>query len=166
MYAAGGMAVLSLGLSTLLAFTSDGNEIDFNTFRTDYLEKGKVRLSCTYPSCSCEGLVGLNAVCCVLCVAAQVREIVIVNGERARVTLENEIRPTLYFNIGDLHNFERKLEEAQRGLGLDPFDFVSVRYVREESVMYALPPCGSDLCHRSLLPRLSIRRRRRRTVAT
>jgi hypothetical protein len=51
MYAAGGMAVLSLGLSTLLAFTSDGNEIDFNTFRTDYLEKGKVRLSCTCPSC-------------------------------------------------------------------------------------------------------------------
>jgi hypothetical protein len=100
--------------------------------------------------------------------AAQVREIVIVNGERARVTLENEIRPTLYFNIGDLHNFERKLEEAQRGLGLDPFDFVSVRYVREESVMYALPPRASYLClstTSSLLRRLFIRRHRR-TVAT
>lgn len=98
------MGGLTLVMSTLLAFTSDGNEIDFNTFRTEYLEPGKVR------------------------------EIVIVNGERARITLENEVRPTLYFNIGDLHNFERKLEDAQRNMGLDPFDFVSVRHVREENI--------------------------------
>lgn len=39
------MGGLTLAMSTLLAFTSDGNEIDFNTFRTEYLENGKVRTS-------------------------------------------------------------------------------------------------------------------------
>lgn len=79
---------------------------------------------------------------CVCVAGLQVREIVIVNGERARITLENEVRPTLYFNIGDLHNFERKLEDAQRNMGLDPFDFVSVRHVREENIACVAPSFG------------------------
>jgi hypothetical protein len=43
------MGGLTLAMSTLLAFTSDGNEIDFNTFRTEYLENGKVRTSIFFP---------------------------------------------------------------------------------------------------------------------
>jgi hypothetical protein len=43
------MGGLTLAMSTLLAFTSDGNEIDFNTFRTEYLEPGKVRTSIFFP---------------------------------------------------------------------------------------------------------------------
>jgi len=49
------MGGLTLAMSTLLAFTSDGNEIDFNTFRTEYLEPGKVRTSIFFPPC-CVGM--------------------------------------------------------------------------------------------------------------
>ena len=36
-----------------------------------------------------------------------------------------------YFNIGSLDDFERKLEEAQREIGIAPRDFVPVQYVSE-----------------------------------
>jgi AFG3 family protein len=33
-----------------------------------------------------------------------------------------------YFSIGDINVFERNLEEAQRQLGLDVFDYIPVSY--------------------------------------
>jgi len=38
-----------------------------------------------------------------------------------------------YFNIGTVESFERKLEEAQRELGIPPRDFIPVMYVSETS---------------------------------
>jgi hypothetical protein len=38
-----------------------------------------------------------------------------------------------YFNIGTVETFERKLEEAQRALGIAPRDFIPVIYVNETS---------------------------------
>ncbi|KAG1371718.1 putative ATP-dependent zinc metalloprotease FTSH 8, mitochondrial [Cocos nucifera] len=36
-----------------------------------------------------------------------------------------------YFNIGSVESFEEKLEEAQKALGIDPHDYVPVRYTSE-----------------------------------
>ncbi|THU51732.1 hypothetical protein C4D60_Mb06t34150 [Musa balbisiana] len=36
-----------------------------------------------------------------------------------------------YFNIGSIESFEEKLEEAQEALGIDPHEYVPVRYVSE-----------------------------------
>ncbi|XP_010542637.1 PREDICTED: ATP-dependent zinc metalloprotease FTSH 10, mitochondrial-like [Tarenaya hassleriana] len=36
-----------------------------------------------------------------------------------------------YFNIGSVESFEEKLEEAQEALGIDPHDYVPVKYVSE-----------------------------------
>ncbi len=55
-----------------------------------------------------------------------------INNSKVRVYVESETKPHYYFNIGNLGSFERKLEAAQREMGLDPFDFVTVRYVREQ----------------------------------
>jgi AFG3 family protein len=40
---------------------------------------------------------------------------------------------SFYFNIGTVETFERKLEEAQRNLGIAPRDFIPVMYVNETS---------------------------------
>ena len=37
------------------------------------------------------------------------------------------------FNIGSIDSFERKMEEAQEALGLDPNEFVPITYVNELS---------------------------------
>eukprot|EP01018_Ginkgo_biloba_P021430 Gb_01192 [translate_table: standard] len=57
--------------------------------------------------------------------------------------VDSEIRPTasrssgsqykFYFNIGSVESFERKLEEAQEDIGMDPHDYVPVTYVSELS---------------------------------
>lgn len=36
-----------------------------------------------------------------------------------------------YFNIGSVESFEEKLEEAQETMGVDPHDYVPVKYVSE-----------------------------------
>lgn len=36
-----------------------------------------------------------------------------------------------YFNIGSVESFEEKLEEAQEALGIDPHNYVPVRYISE-----------------------------------
>lgn len=38
-----------------------------------------------------------------------------------------------YFNIGSVDSFERKLEESQEDLGIDPHDYVPVTYISELS---------------------------------
>lgn len=41
--------------------------------------------------------------------------------------------PSYYFTIGSVESFERKLEAAQRELGIHPRDFIPVQYVAETS---------------------------------
>lgn len=41
--------------------------------------------------------------------------------------------PAYYFTIGSVESFERKLEAAQRDLGIQPRDFIPVQYVTETS---------------------------------
>lgn len=43
--------------------------------------------------------------------------------------------PSYYFTIGSVETFERKLEQAQRELGILPRDFVPVQYVSETNWM-------------------------------
>jgi len=45
----------------------------------------------------------------------------------------NNAHASFYFNIGTVETFERKLEEAQRNLGIAPRDFIPVMYVNETS---------------------------------
>eukprot|EP01036_Dinobryon_divergens_P028615 gene28615-37591_t len=39
--------------------------------------------------------------------------------------------PSFYFNIGNVENFEQKLEEAQKEVGIQPRDFIPVMYVTD-----------------------------------
>ena len=50
-----------------------------------------------------------------------------------------------YFAIGSVESFERKLEEAQRGLGINPRDFIPVMYVNETSWVTELVRFGPTL---------------------
>jgi AFG3 family protein len=43
------------------------------------------------------------------------------------------VRYKYYFNIGSIESFERKLEDAQDTLGVDPHDYIPVTYVSEMS---------------------------------
>jgi AFG3 family protein len=43
------------------------------------------------------------------------------------------VRYKYYFNIGSVESFERKLEDAQDTLGVDPHDYIPVTYVSEMS---------------------------------
>ena len=50
-----------------------------------------------------------------------------------------------YFAIGSVESFERKLEEAQRSLGISPRDFIPVMYVNETSWMTELVRFGPTI---------------------
>lgn len=52
---------------------------------------------------------------------------------------------TFTFNIGTVEAFERKLEEAQKDMGLHPRDFVSVTYTEEQSMTNELMRYGPTL---------------------
>lgn len=49
-----------------------------------------------------------------------------INGNR-------NVRYKYFFNIGSIDSFERKLEDAQDTLGVDPRDYIPVTYVSEMS---------------------------------
>lgn len=42
-----------------------------------------------------------------------------------------------HFVIGSVESFERKLEDAQRELGIAPKDFIPVQYVNETSTSFS-----------------------------
>eukprot|EP00850_Spirogloea_muscicola_P004430 SM000019S04974 [mRNA] locus=s19:346696:351164:+ [translate_table: standard] len=46
---------------------------------------------------------------------------------------QNSSQYKFYFNIGSIDSFERKLEDAQDALGMDPHEYVPVTYVTEMS---------------------------------
>lgn len=64
------------------------------------------------------------------------------------IDVDTEIHPTasrnsgsqykFYFNIGSVDSFERKLEESQEDLGVDPHDYVPVTYISELSWLQEL----------------------------
>jgi AFG3 family protein len=53
-----------------------------------------------------------------------------------------EPRPKYYFLIGSVDSFERKLDDAQKELGLDSTAHVPVKYSREVRVMLFVSACG------------------------
>lgn len=42
--------------------------------------------------------------------------------------------PRYHFVIGSVESFERKLEDAQRQLGISPRDFIPVQYTSETNI--------------------------------
>lgn len=62
----------------------------------------------------------------VLLESGDVQRIIVTNG-KAEVVMANG--PSYHFQIGSVEIFERKLEAAQRGLGIEPRDFIPVQYV-------------------------------------
>ncbi|MCO5584142.1 hypothetical protein L7F22_038065 [Adiantum nelumboides] len=112
-----GVAILSLSSF----FGSGVQEISFQEFKNKCLEPGSVK------------------------------RIVVVNKNVANVYLNEQSspgagspasvpsdRPQYSFHIGSVDSFERKLEEAQEALGVDPHNYVPVLYVKELSWLQEL----------------------------
>lgn len=114
---AGGVALLSLSSF----FGSGAQEISFQEFKNKFLEPGLVK------------------------------EVVVINKNVAMVYLNEQPspegaspatvptnQPKYSIHIGSVDSFERKLEEAQEALGVDPHNYVPVLYVRELSWLQEL----------------------------
>ena len=71
------------------------------------------------------------------------------NAERdlvgGRVREENVPHATFYFTIGDINNFEDRLEAAQAERGVASRDFVPVQFVHERSWLGEVPTPTSRL---------------------
>lgn len=83
----------------------DGREVSWKTFRTEALA------------------------------ARKVSKIEVVNGQVANVYFRDDLfRPRIRFNIGSIETFERKLEQAQEDLGIEPRDYVPVVYTEDANL--------------------------------
>ncbi|BBN04109.1 cell division protease FtsH [Marchantia polymorpha subsp. ruderalis] len=117
----------TIALATLSLRRSDAQQISFQEFKNKLLEPGlvdhievtnksvaKVYVQPSQPSpdSSFEGL------------STDARQTT--DGNRGG-------RYKFYFNIGSIESFERKLEDAQDTLGVDPHDYIPVTYVSEMS---------------------------------
>lgn len=61
--------------------------------------------------------------------ARKVSKVEVVNGQVANVYFKDDLfRPKMRFNIGSVDTLERKLEQAQDDLGIEPHEFVPVVY--------------------------------------
>lgn len=61
--------------------------------------------------------------------ARKVSKIEVVNGQVANVYFKDDLfRPKMRFNIGSVDTLERKLEQAQDDLGIEPHEYVPVVY--------------------------------------
>lgn len=77
----------------------DGREVSWKTFRTEALAQRKVS------------------------------KIEVIHGQVANVYFKDDLfRPKMRFNIGSVDTLERKLEQAQEDLGIEPHDYVPVVY--------------------------------------
>lgn len=62
----------------------------------------------------------------------KVSKIEVVNGQTANVYFFDDLfRPKMRFNIGSVESLERKLEQAQEDLGIEPHEYVPVVYSEE-----------------------------------
>eukprot|EP00898_Chlorokybus_atmophyticus_P005825 jgi/Chlat1/6243/Chrsp44S05769 len=114
------VGILALAGASTFNGRSDAQEISFQTFKNKLLEAGLVdrievvnkNLAKVYvkPSASDGELTG------------------------AKATSQYKY----YFNIGSVDSFERKLEDAEDGLGINPRNFVPVTYVTELSWLQEL----------------------------
>ncbi|XP_010920548.1 ATP-dependent zinc metalloprotease FTSH 8, mitochondrial [Elaeis guineensis] len=117
---------MGLLLSSFSFGSFDQKEISFQEFKNKLLEPGLV-----------DHIVVSNK---------SVAKVYVRNSPKTSYqTGENEIQETTtsspprhagsqykyYFNIGSVESFEEKLEEAQEALGIDPHDYVPVRYISE-----------------------------------
>lgn len=84
---------------------SDGGEVSWKTFRQDGLATRKVS------------------------------KIEVVNSQIANVYFRDDhFRPKMRFNIGSIETFERKLEQSQTDLGIEPHDYVPVVYTEDAAL--------------------------------
>ncbi|KAL6048778.1 AFG3-like protein 2 [Balamuthia mandrillaris] len=82
------------------------------------------------PSAVGEKQITLQAFLSHLLDTGKVHELV-VSGNTVHVIMKGDggqAQPRYFFNVGSLNTFEAKLEEAQEELGIDPLDYVPVRY--------------------------------------
>mmetsp|Transcript_32918 Transcript_32918/g.45914 ORF Transcript_32918/g.45914 Transcript_32918/m.45914 type:complete len:880 (-) Transcript_32918:222-2861(-) len=106
-----------VGFGLLTSLGNRGQEISFQEFITGFLERGEV-----------ERIRVVN------------KSVAFIT--RRRGTYSNaEYSPDqgsgereFYFNIGSIEAFERRMEEIQRDMGIEPRDFVPIQYVAETNI--------------------------------
>ncbi|CAM6081998.1 unnamed protein product [Calypogeia fissa] len=119
----------TIALATLSLRRSDAQQISFQEFKNKLLEPGHVdHIEVTNKSVAKvyvhtpSGQDGNGG-------TAEESQ---TDGRQSRQGNRNS-RYKYYFNIGSIESFERKLEDAQDTLGIDPHDYIPVTYVSEMS---------------------------------
>jgi len=114
------MVALGLFAGTMLmsSMGSRGQEISFQEFITGFLERGEVeRVRVVNKS-----------------VAYITRRRGTYSNAEYSSTDQQSGEREFYFNIGSIEAFERRMEEIQRDMGIEPRDFVPIQYVAETNV--------------------------------
>lgn len=95
----------SSSAQTMSTSAIDGREVSWNTFRKEALATRKAS------------------------------KIEVLNGQVANVYFRDDMfRPRMRFNIGSVETLERKLEQAQEDLGIEPHDYVPVIYSEDAAL--------------------------------
>ena len=90
----------------------------------------------------------------------KVSKIEVVNGQVANVYFHDDLfRPKMRFNIGSVDTLERKLEQAQEDLGIEPHEYVPVVYADDAALSRVLvdwiPTLGFVAAYAFLARRMS-----------
>lgn len=120
----------SSGAQGTLATNPDSREVSWKTFRSEALAQQKVS------------------------------KIEVVNGQVANVYFKDDLfRPKMRFNIGSFETLERKLEQAQEDLGIEPHEYVPVVYSDDTALSRVLmdwiPTLGFVAAYAFLARRMS-----------
>jgi len=109
-----GIVLLSLGafalLTTALSYSTNGNEIDWVTFKTKILSKGEVDHLDVYTN--------TKRVCVYIKSLTQ----------GFPNALDNSSTVAYQFSVDDVASFEKKLREAQKEMGSDVTNYIPVNY--------------------------------------
>eukprot|EP00954_Amorphochlora_amoebiformis_P012084 943800-Amorphochlora_amoeboformis.AAC.1 len=111
-----GLLAIFIGFTLLTSVSNRGKEISFQEFVNKFLERGEVE------------------------------RIRVINKTTAYVVTRpgysnadysgagGQQHGEYYFNIGSIEAFERRMEDIQRDIGIEPRDYVPIQYVTESNI--------------------------------
>eukprot|EP00471_Norrisiella_sphaerica_P005608 CAMPEP_0184489462 /NCGR_PEP_ID=MMETSP0113_2-20130426/15505_1 /TAXON_ID=91329 /ORGANISM="Norrisiella sphaerica, Strain BC52" /LENGTH=319 /DNA_ID=CAMNT_0026872891 /DNA_START=100 /DNA_END=1056 /DNA_ORIENTATION=- len=108
---------IMVGFGLLTSMGNRGQEISFQEFLTTFLERGDV-----------ERIRVVNKT-----VAYITRRRSYANAEYAD-SQPPPVDKEYYFNIGSIEAFERRMEDVQREMGIEPRDYIPIQYVAETNI--------------------------------
>jgi len=109
------IAFITIGLAISSAFGTRGKEISFQEFVNTYLERGEVER--------------------IRVVNKTTAYVIKSSGTYSNAEYTSDApAPEVYFNIGSIEAFERRMEDIQKDMGIEPRDYVPIQYMTESNI--------------------------------